>query len=150
MNQIGFAAIALAACLVGLALPQTAVSHSNEYLAKMVGSHGGTLRMSGPYHLELVVDEGEVRVWVTDHSDNPQSTQGAQGQLMVMKGAQRFLVTLSPAGQNVLEGADPRLTDDEDLRVVLTISMVGQGPAQARFAPAQDAVKKQDGKHAGH
>lgn len=149
MNRIGFGALTLIACLVGFGLPQTAVSHSNEYLETVVGSHGGMLRMSGPYHLELVVKKGQARVWVTDHSDNPQSTEDAQGQLMVMKGTQRFLVTLSPAGENELRGNDPRLKEGEGLRAVLTISMVGQGPAQARFAPARDTPAKQE-PHANH
>lgn len=150
MKRNGFAAFALAAFMVGMVSPQTAVSHSNEYLATIAGSHGGMLRMSGPYHFELVVDGGEATVWVTDHSDNPRSTDGAQGQLMVMKGGQRFLVTLSPAGENSLKGSDPRLTEEEGLRAVLTISMVGQGPAQVRFAPTQDTPDKHDGSHADH
>jgi hypothetical protein len=128
-------------------MPAPALAHSNEYLASMKGAHGGWLRMSGPYHLELVVDEENARVWVTDHADQPQSTVGARAQLMFMQGGKRIMVTLTPGDGNVLEGRAQGI-GKSDVRAVLTLEMAGQAPLQVRFSPPQATVVQDV--HHGH
>ena len=146
----------LALLLLGLAPAPPAGAHSNEYLATQSGAHGGMLRMSGPYHLEMRIDRGAVRVWVTDHADNPQNTAGARGQVIVLQGADRFAVDLQPQGENTLHGSDQRIAPTPDARAVLTLSMQGQPPLQVRFAAGAKGQRTDEqaagghGGHAGH
>src|SRR3569832_2285932 len=90
--------------LSALGLPTAALAHSNEYLATIKGDHGGLLRMAELYHFELVVKDGEAQVWVTDHGDTPQSTQGASASLRFIAGTQAMTVKLNPFGAFVLAG----------------------------------------------
>lgn len=121
---------------MSIGMVSLAWAHGNEHLSKLEGAHGGMLRAAEQYHLELLVEEGRVRVWVTDHADNPQPTNGAQGRAMIASGDRRLSVTLAPEGDNALSGRHPDLRDADDLRVAVTVSMQGEGPVQARFAKA--------------
>lgn len=148
--------LALVLCLLSglLMAPFTAQAHTDEYLDTMGGVHGGMLRMSGAYHLELVVNEGTVTVWVMDHGNAPQSTAGARGQLMLLQDGERVIVELEPQGENELRGSDARIVATESPRAVLTLSMSGQPPLQLRFAeiakPAAAADEDAGHSHAGH
>ncbi|MDV3239355.1 MAG: hypothetical protein LOY58_10950 [Gammaproteobacteria bacterium] len=137
-----------------LMAPFTAQAHTDEHLDAMGGVHGGMLRMSGAYHLELVVDEGAVTVWVMDHGNAPQSTAGARGQLMLLQDGERIIVELEPKGENELRGSDARIAATESPRAVLTLSMSGQPPLQLRFAEIAKPAAAVDGdaghSHAGH
>lgn len=146
MNRCRSILPVLCSLLLYLGMPTPVLAHSNELLATMQGAHGGWLRMSGPYHLELVIDGENARVWVTDHADQPQSTAGARGQLMFMQDGKRIGVTLTPGDGNVLEGRAQGI--GKDVRAVLTLEMAGQAPLQVRFAPPQATVV-QDAHH-GH
>ena len=132
--------------LSGLGLPLVAWAHSNEYLATVKGSHGGMLRMAEMYHFELVVKAGEARVWVTDHSDVAQSTLGANGNLRIIAANGAFAVKLTPAGGNELVAKDARIKPVVGTRIILSISMKGQQPVQARYALG-DMKEGGTGKH---
>lgn len=114
----------------------TAWAHSNEYLETVVGSHGGQVRMVEAYHFEVVVKNGEVRVWVTDHADQPVSTDGASGSVVLVNGAGTVQVKLFPAGDNRLAGKDSRVTQGNDTKMILTVAMKGEKALQARYARA--------------
>lgn len=116
------------------ALPIPAWAHSNEHLATLKGAHGGMLRMAEMYHFELVIKDGEARVWVTDHGDAPQSTKGAVGTLRFVNGNDAFSVYMAPTGSNELVVKDARIKAMKSARLVLTVSMNGEAPLQARFA----------------
>lgn len=115
-------------------LPILAWAHSNEHLATLKGAHGGMLRMAEMYHFELAVKDGEARVWVTDHGDAPQSTKGAVGTLRFINGNDAFSVYMAPTGSNELVVKDARIKPQKSARLVLTVSMNGESPLQARFA----------------
>lgn len=117
-----------------LSLAPPAWAHSNEYLATVKGAHGGMLRMAEMYHFELVMKDGEARLWVTDHGDTPQSTKGAVGTLRVISGDGAFSVTLTPTGSNELVIKDARIKSRKGTRMVLTVSMNGETPLQTRFS----------------
>ncbi len=117
-----------------LSLPPLAWAHSNEYLATLKGAHGGMLRMAERYHFELAVKDGEARIWVTDHGDVAQSTRGAAGTLRVIAGNGAFSVPLAPAGSNELVIRDARIKPRTGTKMVLTITMQGEPPLQARYA----------------
>lgn len=118
--------------LLSLAPPVWA--HSNEYLATVQGAHGGMLRMAEMYHFELVMKDGEARVWVTDHGDTPQSTKGAVSTLRVFTGNGAFTVYLTPTGSNELMIKDARIKPLKGTRIVLTVSMNGETALQTRFS----------------
>ncbi|MEW6611159.1 MAG: hypothetical protein ACOY5C_06525 [Pseudomonadota bacterium] len=115
--------------------PGLAGAHGDEVLQHMQGAHGGQLRAVGLYHMELVVRNGELQVWMTDHGNQPQSTAGAEGTATVVGPGGRILVKLSPTGEHGLAGKDARIQPSQDLRVIVTVAMKGQQPVQARFMP---------------
>lgn len=114
-------------------------AHDDAYLATLKAPHGGQLRMAGPYHYELVFGEAEpgtaqrtIVVHITDHADHPVATQGAQGVAYVVANGERGSVKLLPDGANRMKGAG-RYESTGDAEVVVSITMPGAEPAQARF-----------------
>lgn len=140
----------ITAFLCAMAVSLTVGAHTNEILSKRAGPHGGQLRVAQQYHVELALSIGEVAVWVTDHADNPQTTEGANAQAIVHYGRERVVVDLKPAGDNRLSARDRRLRADPNARIVLNLTMAGQAPVQARFAPvpAQAKPAPTAGRHA--
>lgn len=118
-------------------------AHSDEMLATMKAPHGGQLRMAGPYHLELVLQPGEVKVYVTDHADRKMSSQGGRGTVTLLSGKQKTVVKLVPGGDNVLQGKGAFVMAP-DMKAVVSVMLPGQPAQNARFTPGQP-----DG-HAGH
>lgn len=122
----------LAAAALGFA--GLAVAHSDEYLDTIITPHGGQMRMAGMYHFELVVEEGVLTVYLTDHADQPVASAGAAGSATVLAGKNRSTIPLAPAGDNRLTGKG-EFPLDAAMRVVLSISVAGQATEQARFTP---------------
>lgn len=116
-------------------LPSVGRAHSNEYLATVKGAHGGMLRMVDMYHFELVMKDGEARVWVTDHGDTPQPTKSAIATLRVINENEAFSVYLKPTRSNELMIKDARIRPRKGTKMVLNISMMnGDEPLQTRFS----------------
>lgn len=67
--------LTLCATLLG-AVPVGA--HSAKPSAPVKALHGGQSLAAGPYHLELVAKDGELLLYVTDHSDKAIPTDGAK------------------------------------------------------------------------
>lgn len=133
--------LAAAAALLALCA-SPAFAHDDAYLATQKTPNGGQLRMAGPYHYELVAGrsgnastDGAVLVYVTDHAGVPVKTQGAQGVARVVAGKERSTVELLPDGGNRMRGAAPLRGWTTDADVVVSITIAGAQPAQARFAP---------------
>jgi hypothetical protein len=124
----------LATGFVLASLPSTVLAHSNEYLETITGAHGGKLRMAEQYHFEMVLTNGELRVWVTDHGDNPQSTVGATGNVKLVMEADNITVNLTPRGANLLVGKDPKIRANAPVKAIFSATMKGQKPVQTRFA----------------
>lgn len=123
-----------------VAVQFTLQAHTNEYLDTVGGEHGGMLRMSGPYHLELVVTRGEAVIWLMDHGNEPQPTAGVQGELVLFQNGDRITVDLEPQGESELHGTDTRIEATASPRAVLTLSPPGEAPMQVRFS----AIKKRN------
>lgn len=132
-TRVGYGLAGIFLMLV-LSQPFPAGAHSNEHLATMKGAHGGLLRMADMYHFELVVKNGEARVWVTDHGEVPQPTKGAVGMLRFINGNDAFTLYMSPSGSNELMIKDARIKALKGTRFVLTVTMKGESPLQTRFA----------------
>lgn len=134
--------------LVGLmCLPLMAQAHSDDYLDSRASTHGGQERMAGVWHLELVVDrqgaqrrERALVVHVTDHGGRPVATAGATGVATVMSGSDKLVIKLAPDGQNRLQGRGLFAATPE-LKAVVSVTLPGQKPVQARFTPLATPVK---------
>ncbi|MGJ4931521.1 hypothetical protein ACQR1I_31595 [Bradyrhizobium sp. HKCCYLS2038] len=110
----------------------SAVAHTDEQMAAMVGDHGGQIRASGNHHLELTSEGGAIHVWVTDHGNTAVPTEKFSGKATILVGEKRLVVLLTPAAKNEMRGSDPGIVNGE-MRVILDISMPDEEPLQARF-----------------
>lgn len=143
--------LASLAVLAGLTFAAGAVpAHDDAWLDRQQAPHGGQLRLAGPYHFELVVakDSREVKenplvVYITDHADRKIPTAGATGRATILSGKLRSTVTLQPDGDNRMKGT-AKYASLPDMKVVVSITLAGGQPEQARFTPLAVA---QDTKH---
>lgn len=129
--------LAAAALLAFASSP--ALAHDDAYLAAQKAPNGGQLRMAGPWHYELVAGSGAgtageraIVVYVTDHAGAAVATQGAQGVAHVLVGKERATLPLAPDGANRMKGSG-HYAWTGDAKVVVSITMPGAQPAQARF-----------------
>jgi hypothetical protein len=109
-------------------------AHTDEYFEAVEAPHGGQLRMTGPYHLELVAKEGELSIYVTDHADNKISVGGGLGKATIETGQTRTQVNLHPVEDNVLKGSGVFSLTPETV-VIVFIKLPDQAAHSARFMP---------------
>ncbi len=100
------------------------------------GPNGGQVRDAGKYHLELVVKNTALTVYVTGAKDAKVATQGATGSATVLAGKTTSSVKLEPSGGNALAGGGSFQTAP-DMKVVVSVTLPGQPPVQARFTPLE-------------
>lgn len=130
------------AVLVGLVIAAgAAYAHDDAYLDTQKAPNGGQLRMAGPYHYELVLAKGgteatenPVVVYVTDHAGQKVATGGAAGTATILAGKLKAAATLKPDGDNRLKGV-AKYAATPDTKVVVSITLPGKQPEQARFTP---------------
>ncbi|MCZ7560854.1 MAG: hypothetical protein M5U30_12925 [Burkholderiaceae bacterium] len=135
------------AIAVALALATSpAFAHDDAYLDTQDAPHGGQLRMAGPWHYELVTargaeasGDGPFVVYVTDHAGTPVSTAGASGTATILSGKTSSTAALTPDGENRMKGVS-RSAHAPGAKVVVSITLAGKAPAQARFAPGPAAA----------
>jgi hypothetical protein len=109
------------------------MAHSNEELVARVGAHGGQIQTTGMYHVELLVADQQVQVWVSDHAEQPQATDGATATVMVVYPGETVTVPLAAAGKNRLVGRDARLKWVQNARVSVVLTMKDGSSGQTRF-----------------
>lgn len=119
------------AVLIGLA--GAAHAHTDDWFATHATPHGGQVRMSGPYHLELMPQQTDVLVYVTDHGDTPIPTAGWTAQLVTLRGGKKTSIQLKPAGANTLRGKGQVAPDAQ---VVLSVSPKTGEEYSARYQTA--------------
>jgi hypothetical protein len=98
--------------------------------------HGGQARAAGPYHLELVVKDGELVLYVTDHEDKAVPTDGARAKATIQQGYEkaRTQVELEPSGDNTLKGTGT-FTINPDTGIMVFLKLPEQDAYAARFGP---------------
>ena len=157
MKQLTVLIFTVAMFAAAFATP-AALAHTDQVLDTRKGPNGGQLRVSGVYHLELVVardskeaKDNPVVVYVTDHAGTKVSTVGAGGTVTLLGGKAKASVTLAPDGDNRLKGVG-KYASTPDLKAVVSITLAGKPAEQARFTPlapmTTPAVAKDE--HAGH
>jgi hypothetical protein len=114
-------------------------AHSDEYLDSQPTPHGGQMHMAGPYHFELLAQPNELTVYLTDHAGTKIPSSGATGNATVLSGKTKASIKLQPSGDNVLKGSG-QFELAPDMKVVVSVTMPGKSPEQARFTPQQKAA----------
>lgn len=142
-------AFILAAALL---VSTSAFAHTDDYLDTMKAPNGGQLRMAGAYHFELLVAKSAggggdqpVTVFLSGHDGVKVPSAGASGSATILSGKQKTVIPLKPDGDNRLKGAG-KYTASPDMKVVVSVTLPGKNPEQARFTPL--ASDQHD--HAGH
>ncbi|MBH0202090.1 MAG: hypothetical protein HP496_07305 [Nitrospira sp.] len=126
----------IAGLVVGmtLTLPLSAGAHTDEYFESVEAPHGGQLRMTGPFHMELVAKDGDLTVYVTDHADNPISVDGGLAKANIENGSTRTQVNMHPVGNNMLRGSGTFSLTPNTV-VVVFMKLPNQDGYAARFMP---------------
>ena len=101
-----------------------------------IGPNGGQLRDAGKYHLELTIKDTALTVYVTGSKDAKVATKGASSSATVLVGKTTSSVKLEPSGENTLAG-NGSFQPAPDMKVVVSITLPGQPPVQARFTPLE-------------
>lgn len=110
-----------------------ALAHTDEYLDSQPTPHGGQIRMTDAYHLELVVKDKELTVYLMDHGNEAQPSAGMTATATILSGETKTEVKLEPAEENLLKGTgDFKISDD--MKVVLSVT---PAPLTVRYTPFQ-------------
>jgi len=127
--------------IIALLFSFNSLAHTDEFLDTQKSPHGGQLRMAGHYHLELVVTEKLLTVYVTDHAGAAVSTRDGTGNAIVLANKAKTTVELKPAKDNVLQG-EGQFVLDPNTKVVVSVTLPGdKEPQQARFEPLMKQQK---------
>lgn len=132
-----------------LMMSHFALAHTEGHLATLTPPHGGQLRASGPFHLELVAKDGELTLYITDHGDNPIPTSGGQGKANIQAGKEgkKQSVVLEPVYANIMKAkGDFQITPETTVAVFLAIP--GYETQGATFMPL--ASNGEGGEHHHH
>jgi hypothetical protein len=116
-----------AAALLPIAAPRARASITR-------GPNGGQRIDLAGGHAELVAEGNELRLYLSDNAYRPRSAEGASGQHNRLAGGRQTTVALAPAGTDMLRGQGD-FAAAPGMRVVVTLTMPGQRPAQGRFTP---------------
>lgn len=146
-------------CGMTLTLSLPAGAHTDEYFESVQAPHGGQLRMTGPFHMELVTKDGDLTVYVTDHADNPISVDGGVAKANIENGSTRTQVNMHPVGNNVLRGSGTFPLTPNTV-VVVFMKLQNQDGYAARFMPlkpkpdpsekSKEATSTDGGEHHHH
>ena len=125
--------VALCATLL-VAVPVGA--HSAKHSDPVKALHGGQSLAAGPYHLELIAKDGELIVYVADHSDKAIPTEGARAKATIQHGFEKttIQVELEPFGDNRLKGTGA-FTITPDTGIIVFMKLPAQEAYAARFTP---------------
>jgi hypothetical protein len=113
-----------------IALPNLAVAGDHK-----AGAHGGQVQSVGPYHLELVAKDGELRLYVTDQNNRELvETRGSSGKANIIdKDGNRVRVKLEPVFGNLMKGSgDFKITPETTVSVFVSVA-ASKGTQSARF-----------------
>ena len=114
------------------------LSHAARADGPAIGPNGGQVKDAGKYHLELTVKDTALTVYVTGSKDAKVATKDATGSATVLAGKVTSNVKLEPRGENTLAGGGG-FQPTPDMKVVVSVTLPGQPPVQARFTPLENA-----------
>lgn len=82
--------------------------------------HGGTAQAAGSYHLELVVSDGHVQLYLYDRDNHFVSVDGITAKALIWKQADTLDVVLTPDKRNMMGGSGA-FSISEVRRVIVTL-----------------------------
>lgn len=144
LQQLGLRILLLLGALAGVS--RHAYAHSDDYLDSLPAPHGGQIRMAGPLHLELVIADREVEVFVTDHAGTPRPTAGGKASLRVAR--EDPGITLKATGGYRFAGSLPHPVP-VNAQLTLFVMLPGEQPHAARFTAAGTAGSSKANPNAG-
>lgn len=118
-----------------LCLSVGAYAHTDDWFDSHPAPHGGQVRMSGPYHLELVAEPGATTVYVTDHAGSKIDTASWSAQAIVLSDGKTARIGFKAAGDNMLRAAKP-LPTASGTKLVLSVQPRQGDEYSARFITA--------------
>ena len=130
--------------LCGLLLMADPVgAHSAKHAAPVKALHGGQSLAAGPYHLELVAKDGELMLYVADHSDKAIPCDGAKARATIQQGFEKakVQVELEPSGDNILKGTGA-FTVNPNTGIMVFLKLPDQDAYAARFTPLKSGERK--------
>ena len=98
------------------------------------GPHGGQMIDVNTYHWELIAAGGELTLYVSDQAEKPVATKSAKATANVLSAGKSLTVELAAAEPNLLKGKGDFVAD-KGLKVIVSVSGIGEKPAQIRFTP---------------
>ena len=118
--------------IIALLIPTALAAHSG------AGPHGGQYADAGPYTIELIVQNDQIKVFVyNDKTEKPVNVKGAQATATCLLGQTKESVQLQPDPAekegNLLSGK-MTLKSGPGMRVVVQLQMPGQPSQSARFS----------------
>lgn len=90
-----------------------------------IGPNGGQIKDAGKYHLELVVKDSALTLFVTGGKNAKVATKGATGTATVLAGKASSSVKLEPCGENALAGSGS-FRAAPDMKVVVSLTLSGR------------------------
>ncbi len=119
---------AFAAALFGA--PSLAFAH-----AAKIGEHGGQQTDANIFHVEVVVKDTKLEVYLHDHSSRPVASAGFKG-VAIFKdaGGKPVRIPLEPAENNELTGVSPSPLPAQIEGAVQITTRIG-GVVQGKFTP---------------
>ncbi len=111
-------------------------AHSAKHTEPVKALHGGQSLAAGPYHLELVAKDGELLLYVTDHSDKGIPSDGAKAKATIQHGFEKatIQIELEPSGDNQLKGSGI-FSINPDTGILVFLRLPEQQAYAARFTP---------------
>lgn len=118
-------------------------AHSAKHAEPVKALHGGQSVAAGPYHLELVAKDGELILYVADHSDKAIPSDGARAKATIQQGFEKakLQVELEPSGDNTLKGTGT-FTINPNTGIMVFLKLPDQDAYSARFTPLKPGNRK--------
>ncbi|MBU1211111.1 MAG: hypothetical protein KJ587_07555 [Alphaproteobacteria bacterium] len=117
-----------------LAIAGPVLAHSDSKFIQ--GPNGGHIidAGGGAQHWELVANNGELVLYVTDSAEKPVDTAGGKAEASVLVGGKTHKVTFAPAGENTMKATGDFETK-KGMKVIVKTDGVGGKSFQARLTP---------------
>ena len=141
-GNLGLCATFLAAVPVG--------AHTAKQSDPVKASPRRAIACRRAYHLELVAKDGELVLYVADHSDKAIPTDGVKAKATIQHGYEKakIQVELEPSGENTLKGTG-NLRFIADTGIIVFLRLPEHEAYAARFTPrdTKDGAAQRGGHH---
>lgn len=112
--------------MFGLSLSSAVLAHGD-----LKPAHGGQIIEGKTMTVELLAQPELVTVYLSEH-ENVVDTKNASGEVILLNGGRKQVITLSPSGDNSLKGEG--VTLEKNAKAIVKIKVPELGDEQVRFA----------------